>query len=255
MANRDARIRPSSRADFDVYVARPVVCPYLPDLQEGKLLVPLDGDDPAGRYDILIFNGFRRSHRWAYRPKCVGCTACVAVRIDAQAFAASRSQRRAANRAAALQLRCGPAKSDPEAEALLIDYIQARHADGSMASMGPSDVASMIEDTTVRSELWRLRDPSGVLVAWMLVDVVADGVSLVYSAFLPERARDSIGVALVLRAVDEANARGLPHVYLGYWVQGCRKMEYKAAFSALQAFGASGWRPLRPPAPPAKESI
>lgn len=246
MTRRDASSSPSSRGGFDVYVARPVACPYLPDLQEGKVLVPLDGDDPAGRYDLLIYNGFRRSHRWAYRPQCVGCTACVSVRIDVAAFVPSRSQRRAARRVAALALEIGPAHSDAEAEALLISYVQTRHGDGTMAAMGHAEVAAMIEDTTVRTELWRLRAADGALAAWMLVDAVADGLSLVYSAFAPARARDSLGVAWVMRAVDEARHRALPHVYLGFWVQGCRKMEYKASFSALQAFGASGWRPMSP---------
>lgn len=252
MTDRQANSKAGSRADFDVYVARPVACPYLPDREEGKLLVPLDGDDPAARYDMLIANGFRRSHRWAYRPRCVGCTACVPVRIDANAFTPSRTQRRVAKRSAALTLTCEPARSDAEVESLLIRYVQARHGDGSMAAMGPEEVAAMIEETTVRTELWRLRDSDGVLVAWMLVDAVHDGLSLVYSAFAPERARDSVGVVWVLRAVDEARRRGRPHVYLGYWVQGCRKMEYKAGFSALQAFGASGWRPLAA-VPEAKE--
>lgn len=230
---------------IDVYVARPVTCPYLPERQERKILVPLA--DP-GVYDELIQHGFRRSGRWAYRPRCAGCVACVPVRLDAAGFTPTRSQRRARNGFAKLARSVAPARATPELYELFARYLGSRHGDGAMAGMGEAEFAEMLEGTSVRTELLLYRDGDGALVAVMLLDVVADGVSLVYSFFAPERA-GSPGVAMIVDAVAVARERRLPYVYLGYWVHGCRKMEYKADFSPLQVCGVSGWQPFEPPLP------
>ena len=242
---RGATVDPNQ---IDVYIAQPVRCPYLPDREEQKLLVPLDSGG-AAVYDALIALGFRRSGRWAYRPRCVGCVACVPVRIEIAAFVPSRSQRRAARASASLVAALHDGAVDDDAYQLFTRYLDARHADGNMAAMGERDFEEMMRADIVHSEFWRWRDGSGELQAAMLVDVVADGISLVYSFFAPERANRSPGVAIVLAAVAEAQRRGLPYVYLGYWVDGCAKMTYKAAFAGLEAFSGARWRAVHLPDP------
>jgi arginine-tRNA-protein transferase len=49
---------------------------------------------------------------------------------------------------------------------------------------------------------------------------------------------------MILDHVCAAKAKRLPYVYLGYWVRGSRKMDYKARFRPLEALGSSGWKRL-----------
>ena len=74
---------------------------------------------------------------------------------------------------------------------LLRRYLTARHADGGMADMTWPDYVAMVEDTAVRTHLIEYRLPStdggpGDLVACALVDLLSDGLSLVYSFYDPD---------------------------------------------------------------------
>ena len=54
------------------FATSPVPCPYIEGLAERKLIVELSGNVAAAFYDDLSRAGFRRSHRYAYRPACRG---------------------------------------------------------------------------------------------------------------------------------------------------------------------------------------
>ena len=56
--------------------------------------------------------------------------------------------------------------------------------------------------------------------------------------------RRSLGVFAVLDHLRQARAVRLPYVYLGYWVQGSAKMDYKAGFRPMEALRPLGWRAL-----------
>ncbi|PTS88452.1 arginyltransferase, partial [Caulobacter sp. HMWF009] len=81
----------------------------------------------------------------------------------------------------------------------------------------------------------------GDLVACVLVDVLADGLSLVYSFYDPDEGRRSLGSFIILDHLVQARQTGLPFVYLGYWVPGSEKMAYKARFSPLEILKPGGW--------------
>ena len=88
------------------------------------------------------------------------------------------------------------------------------------------------------------RDASGKLAAAALVDELPDGFSLIYSFFDPDRSGLSPGSFMILDHVRRARLDSLPHVYLGYWVKGSAKMDYKARFSPLEVLEPAGWRRL-----------
>ena len=67
---------------------------------------------------------------------------------------------------------------------------------------------------------------------------------MVYCFFHPGEDARSLGTYMILDHVEAARARGLPYVYLGYWVRGSEKMDYKARFSPLEALGPNGWEAL-----------
>ena len=78
-------------------------------------------------------------------------------------------------------------------------------------------------------------------VAVALSDVLSDGLSMVYSFFEPSEESRSLGTFMILDHITRARRLGLPYVYLGYWIEGSRKMDYKGRFLPQQRLAPSGW--------------
>ena len=239
--------RPLSAKQLPFFLTAPSPCPYLPGRMERKVFTKLDLVDGPGLNDTLTHAGFRRSQSILYRPACERCSACKSARIVAGEFKPSRTQRRIMNRNADLLRMARPSEATPEQFALLSRYLDARHGEGDMAGMDFFDFAGMVEDGAQRTEMVEYRDAQGVLVAAVLIDRLADGFSLVYSFFDPDLDRRSLGAFMILDHVARANEEALPYAYLGYWVHGSAKMDYKARYKPLEILDASGWRRLNEP--------
>lgn len=198
--------------------------------------------------DALTLSGFRRSQTIAYRPACEHCRACVSVRVRAAAFAPSRSQKRILSRNREIVAVDLPPRATSEQFALFRKYVATRHADGGMADMSMIDYQMMIEDTHIDTRMVEYRMPArdggpAPLIACCLTDRLADGLSMVYSFYDPDMAHRSPGCFMILDHLARVRSEGLPHLYLGYWVEGSRKMGYKAQFSPQERLGPDGWRP------------
>ena len=231
------------------FLTAPSPCPYLPGRDERKVFAHLPLSEGASVNDSLTQVGFRRSQNIAYRPACESCDACVSARIPTADFVFSRSARRVLERNGDLMRYLVESEATTEQFDLLRRYLTVRHAEGGMADMTWHDYVAMVEDTAVRTHLIEYRRPSGddgpgELVACALVDVLADGLSLVYSFYDPGLARRSPGSFIILDHVVQATAAGLPYVYLGYWVSGSDKMAYKSRFRPLEVLKPGGWRLL-----------
>jgi arginine-tRNA-protein transferase len=221
-------------------------CPYLPGREERKVFAHLPLSEGASINDALTQIGFRRSQNIAYRPACDGCDACVSARIPVADYPFSRSERRILTRNGGLARYLVEAEATMEQFELLRRYLLTRHAEGGMADMTWPDYVAMVEDTAARTHLIEYRTPSrdggpGDLVACVLVDVLADGLSLVYSFYDPVQSRSSLGSFIILDHVVQAATAGLPYVYLGYWVRGSVKMDYKARFNPVEVLRPGGW--------------
>ena len=229
------------------YLTSPGPCPYLPDREERKVFTPLIGEMSSDLNSMLSQLGFRRSQSIAYRPACEGCNACISVRIRVNEFAPTRSLRRIEKRNIGYSRSIVPPETTSEQYSLFSRYLTLRHPGGGMSEMDMNDFAGMVEDTAVDAFLIEYRDAPDQgrrLQAFCLTDRLEDGLSMVYSVFEPNQAGDSLGVYMVLDQIRLAQELDLPYVYLGYWVDGCRKMEYKTRFRPLEALTAEGWRPI-----------
>ncbi len=226
------------------FTTTPLPCPYLEGRTERRMVTELMGGDATDLNDRLSLAGFRRSHTIAYTPVCDACTACVSVRVPVRDFKPSKTQRRILKRNSDLIAEeCAPVATR-EQYALFKSYIDARHGDGDMALMGEADFRALVEETPVRSSLIEFRDSSGMLVGGCLSDRLQDGFSAVYSFFDSSQKTRSLGTYIVLWMIERARMQGLSHVYLGYWVQGSAKMDYKRNFRPLEAFTPAGWTRL-----------
>jgi arginyl-tRNA--protein-N-Asp/Glu arginylyltransferase len=233
------------------YLTAPSVCPYLAGRQERKVFTHLIGRRAPGLNDTLTQSGFRRSQTIAYRPACESCRACVSVRVIVDEFAETRSLRRIRDLNGDLVGRSVANMATSDQYSLFRAYVDARHGDGGMADMSVLDYSMMVEDSHVNTRIveYRSRGPdtaingrgSGALVAACLTDILADGLSMVYSYYDPDEAERSLGTFMILDHLDRARRLGLRHLYLGYWVEGSKKMAYKARFRPQERLGMNGW--------------
>jgi arginine-tRNA-protein transferase len=230
------------------FVTSPAPCPYLQGKTERKVFTELKGPHAEELNDALGRIGFRRSQTVAYRPSCLDCRACVSVRVIAGEFAPSSGQRRNMKRNGDLEVtECRPWATAEQFE-LLQRYLGARHPGGGMAAMDEIDYADMVEHTSVSSFITEYREPSedgrtGRLVGACLTDRQGDGLSMIYSFYDPEHeARTGLGNYIILDHIQRAAENGLPYVYLGYWVEGSQRMQYKVRYRPLERLGPDGWR-------------
>ncbi len=218
-------------------------CGYWPERIARDLV--LDPHDPrlSNVYPDALGWGFRRSGNIVYRPHCIGCRACVAVRIPVAAFVPDRSQRRCARRNARVEMRIAAADRTPEHLALYQRYLAARHPGGGMDNHGASEFDQFLIGAWPQSRFLEFRE-DGTLIAVAVTDVTPNALSAVYTFYEPELERRGLGTLAVLRQLEWARRESRAHLYLGYWIDGHRKMDYKRRFQPLEAFDGRQWRPI-----------
>jgi arginine-tRNA-protein transferase len=230
------------------FVTSPAPCPYLAGKTERKVFTELKGPHAEALNDALGRIGFRRSQTVAYRPSCLDCRACVSVRVPVEDFRPSGTQKRTLRANSDLiTTECRP-WATAEQFALLQKYLGQRHPGGGMAAMDEVDYADMVEHTAVSSFVTEYREPDvdgrpGRLVGACLTDRQGDGLSMIYSFYDPEHeARSGLGNYIILDHIQRAAAERMPYVYLGYWVEGSQRMQYKVRYRPLEKLGPDGWR-------------
>jgi leucyl-tRNA---protein transferase len=229
------------------YLTNPAPCPYLPGRRERKAFTSLAVPDAEALHDELSSSGFRRSQGIAYRPACPACNACRSVRVDARRFQPSRSQRRIFRRNDDLVRTPTPATATRQQFRLLKSYLRGRHDGGGMSEMSYRDYVNMVGDSPIQSLIFEYRlgnQPQAPLVAAAISDVLRDGLSMVYTFFDPQLSRRSLGKFMILDHIRQVRELGLPHVYLGYWIKGAAKMDYKRDYTPLEVLDGEEWRPL-----------
>ncbi len=199
-------------------------CPYLPD-RECRTQIFLAGELSRAELTELLRAGWRKFGHTFFRPRCPGCEQCIPLRIPVADFRPSRSQRRVLKKNAATRAAFGP----PRYKDRIYDIYKAhctRFSD---------------QDTDFDRFIANFFSPScpGLQSEYYVEDTLAgvgfldrgtDCLSSVYFIFDPAYSRLGLGTFSVLREIEETRNRGLGYYYLGYWVPGCARMEYKAGF-------------------------
>lgn len=229
------------------FITAPTPCPYLPGKFERKVFTHLIGVDSRNLNTMLSQGGFRRSQNIAYRPACDHCQACTSVRVPVKDFVLTKGFRRVLRKNADLVTEEVKARATSEHYSLFRGYIDTRHSEGGMADMSVLDFAAMVDDTVADSRIVEYRfdescENAGELASAVLMDILGDGISMIYSFYEPSYEDRSLGTLMILDAITRAQGMGLPYLYLGYYVNGSRKMEYKARFVPQQRLTSDGWK-------------
>jgi arginyl-tRNA--protein-N-Asp/Glu arginylyltransferase len=218
-------------------------CGYWPERRARDIVLDPDSRALPAVYPSAMEQGFRRSGGHVYRPQCARCVACVPVRIDVAGFSPNRSQRRCLARNADLSEALEPAQRSDRVFELYRRYLGARHPKGGMDEPRPQDFDAFLTANWSPTRFLCLQLDQR-LVAVAVTDLLPNGLSAVYTFFEPEHAARSLGTECILRQIALAQRLGLPHVYLGFWLKGHPKMDYKRRFRGVEALLGGEWQPL-----------
>jgi len=241
------------------YLTAPYPCSYLAQkLARSQVATPSFLINPAV-YSELVRHGFRRSGTFTYRPRCDSCRACVPLRVPVQQFTPNRSQRRAWTQHRDLVATLHPLRDKPEYYDLYRRYQSGRHRDGGMDNDDHESYRNFLLQSHVETVLVEFREPvdparhdfvdterdeAGILRMVSVIDVLDDGLSAVYTFYEPDLPRARFGVYNVLWQIELCRKLDLKYVYLGYWIEACRKMSYKTQYQPAQGLLKGIWRKL-----------
>lgn len=226
------------------YVTTPYQCGYLPNKMAQSLIATPHHLVDANVYSGLILQGFRRSGKFAYRPHCELCNACIPTRIVLAEFTPSRSQKRAFKQHADLTARILPLGYHQAHFELYASYQAARHAEPENFNQDKDEAEQYRQFlcmSNVESLMVEFRDTENQLKIVSVVDVVRDGVSAVYTFYDTSDNKTSLGTYSILWQIEWTKSLGLPYLYLGYWIAASEKMAYKQLFKPQEKLIDGEW--------------
>jgi len=230
-------------SSIQLYLTAPYPCSYLEGLEaRSQVATPAFLITPP-IYSELVRHGFRRSGTFTYRPRCDTCHQCVSARVVVADFSPSRSQRRSWKQHHDLRIDILPLQDKPEYFELYQRYQKTRHAEGGMQDDGPEQYRNFLLQSHVDSLLVEFREEDTLRMV-SIVDVLADGLSAVYTFYETDVPNASFGTFNVLWQIELCRKLGLPYLYLGYWIKDSQKMAYKAKFQPLQGLFDGLWQSI-----------
>jgi leucyl-tRNA---protein transferase len=234
---------PSSSDDLlrlTLYLTPDHVCGYFKGRSAATLYVDPAYEMSARTYQFLLYQGFRRSGDQVYRPYCKDCHECIPIRLPVEKFKKSKSLRRVWNKNQDLEVETFPPSLTQERFELYRAYINTRHDNGPMVNPTPDDFLSFLDCSWGQTPIVEFR-LDGKLLMVAVMDRLDDSLSAVYTFFDPAFASRSLGTYGVLWEIQEAQLLGKEWLYLGYWVEACKKMRYKSRFKPMQIYQERKW--------------
>ncbi|MEH6628200.1 MAG: arginyltransferase [Motiliproteus sp.] len=221
-------------------------CSYLNNRQAKTLFVDPKAVLEQSGYSVLSDLGFRRSGPHVYRPHCSGCNACISARIPVQQFRTTKNQKRVLRTNQDLRLEITRPHFSDQLYGLYEDYINARHADGDMHPPSPEQFESFLVNSEQNTYFYQFHCGSDLL-AVAVVDQLDQGLSAIYTFFNPNESKRSLGRFCILQQIQAAQNLELPFLYLGYWIKGCQKMDYKIEYRPIQLLFDGHWAQMDRP--------
>ena len=223
----------------DFYISDSTECVYQPDQKERKLFTFIKGSKDRDFYNLLISRGFRRSQNILYNQVCEGCNKCIPIRIKTNNFKAKKNQKRILSKGKIFQ-RNITEKATYEQFYLFKEYLNYKHPDSEMNDMIFADYYSMIKNSGIDTKIIEYR-LDNILISSCITDFLDDALSMVYSFYSPYLKKYSLGKFMILDHIVFSEKYNKELIYLGYWISGCKEMEYKKDFISSEILINGEW--------------
>ena len=215
-------------------------CGYLDDEKAQSLFVHPGYPVTSSIYAQLIEQGFRRSGDEIYAPHCPHCSSCISVRLPVKKFKPSRSQKRCLSKNRATQVIVKPAVFEQSHYDMYLRYQAVRHSDSSMATVSPDEYFSFLGSSWCNTRFVEF-SINNELAGVAVIDQFEQAWSAVYTFFEPKFNDYSLGVYAVLWQIEQVILQQKEFLYLGFWIQACKKMAYKSDYQPLQLLIDKQW--------------
>ena len=217
--------------DLIRFTTEPSACSYLSsESAQLEYRVPMNLD--AATFGQLLRRGWRRFGNYVFRPQCPICRSCRSIRVPTDSFSTTKGQRRTLNRNAHIDIEV----TCPDVTDAHVDLFNSYHQDMSRRRGWPENSTSFQNyyESFIGGRFEFAREfrywNEDRLVGIGIVDEVADGLSSAYFYHDPAWRRLGPGTFSMLTELQYAQDRGIPFVYLGYWIRDNDSMNYKANF-------------------------
>jgi len=225
------------------YATPPHDCNYLPEQEAVTLFADPRFPKNPKLHSALADCGFRRSGEHLYTPHCSNCSLCIPVRIPIPEFKPSKNQIRTRKRNRNLSIYKLAAEFNDEHFQLYRRYLADRHPGGGMDNPSEINFMDFLTSSWADTFFYEMRDGEK-LVCVAVVDFMTNALSAVYTFFDPDYARSSPGRFAILYEIEEAKRNAMDWLYLGYWIEDCRKMDYKNEYQPMEYYINDEWKRL-----------
>ncbi len=222
-----------------LFKTMPHACGYYSERIAENLVIDPAAPNLGQIYGGALVQGYRRSGGHLYRPACPTCADCIATRIVVSDFSPNRTQSRVLRRNHDLKARLLPAQAGAEHLSLYQNYLGARHPGGGMEAGDAEEFRQFLLTPFAQTLFLEVRLDDR-LVACAVTDATDAGLSAVYTFFDPALPLRSLGVFAILKQIEYCRQLGLPHLYLGFWLDGHPKMAYKAGYQPQERLAPEG---------------
>ena len=225
------------------FLTPPSHCEFLPG-RTRQLYYEIVRQITPAEYMDYMEQGWRRFGYALFRHACRSCRMCQSLRVPIETFRPDRSQMRAwrAN-AQVVRIERGVPSLDPIKQELFEKFHDFQHSLKGWPLPTGQETFSFVDNPFPTEDWCYYIDERLVGVGY--VDVLPAGLSAIYFYYDPDERHRSLGTYNVLSVIEATRALGLPHAYLGYYVSGCRSLEYKARFRPNEILDTDGrWVPF-----------
>ena len=227
-----------------LYQSTPYRCPYLPrrtayhHISDSNVLLS------PNLYSGLIDVGFRRTGERIHRPSCSHCKQCVSLRIPVNKFSNNKSQRRNRNKNNDLLIKIVTNPDYQKYYPLYKQYILSRHPETECMQDVEETFDNFLFSRWSQTFTIEFKLAANEIVCVAICDPLAQGWSAVYTFYDTNYASRGLGTYAILKQIELLQQRNLDYLYLGYWVNDCKKMNYKSQFKPCEGFIDDQWTQL-----------